>query len=340
MAEQISDTRKQLRRGALSALLCYVLWGSFPLYWKLLSNVSPFEIIAHRILWCFVFTVILCVAMRQNFVALLRDKRAIRFLLPAAILITLNWSIYIYAVEIDHIVETAIGYYITPLVSIVLGLIMFQERLTPLQLIAVILCVLGIAFFTLNYGRFPWIAIVLAVSFGLYGAVKKKGGYPAVEALAVESTLMAVPALVLAVATAVVTGSHGFFATTAAGIDWRTTLLLIGAGAVTAAPLILFAKAANSIPLTLLGFFQYVSPTISLLLGVFVNGEPFTLAHGVCLGCIWCGLALVAIDALHASRTATPEHPSLLEQEQRAYDAQTTAQDPLTAPAQQRHDEV
>lgn len=330
MANQEFDTKQQIRRGTLCGILCYVMWGMFPLYWKLLSDVNPLEIIAHRIIWCFVFVILLCAILRQNFTKLLRDKRALRFLLPAAILITLNWSLYIYAVEIDRILETAIGYYINPLVSILLGMVIFKERLSRLQTIAVGFCIVGIGFFTINYGSFPWFAIGLALSFGIYGAIKKKAGYPAIEALAVENTLMVIPAIVLAVVLANITGVHGFMQATSEGINWSTTLLLVGGGVVTAIPLILFAKAANSIPLTLLGFIQYVSPTIAMLLGVFVNGEAFTLAHGVCFGCIWCGLALVAIDAVRASRSSSPDRPAQLEQEQAVYDAATAQADPLT----------
>lgn len=330
------NTKKQIRRGTICGVLCYILWGSFPLYWKLLANVNPLEIIAHRIIWCFVFTVILCAILRQDFLKLMRDGRAIRFLFPAAILITINWGTYIYAVEVDRILETAIGYYINPLVSIVLGLIVFKERLTPMQMAAVALCVIGIGYFTISYESFPTFAIVLALSFGIYGAIKKKAGYPAIEALAVENMLMLLPAIILVVVLANVTGSHGFLAATPEGVDVRTTLLLVGGGVVTAIPLILFAKAANSIPLTLLGFIQYISPTIAMLLGVFVNGEPFTLAHGVCFGCIWCGLVLVAIDALLASRRVTPGKPDLLEAEQLVYDRQTASVDALTEVAQDR----
>lgn len=332
MPDHAFDTRKQVRRGTLAAFLCYILWGMFPLYWKLLAHVDPLEIIAHRVIWCFVFVALLCAVMRQGFLRLLRDRRALRFLLPAAVLVTANWSIYVYAVSIDHIVETSIGYYINPLVSIVLGIVLFGERLTRLQGTAVALCALGIAFFTASYGSFPWIAVALAFSFGLYGAIKKKGGYPAVEALAVESTLMLVPAIAFAVGLAVATGSHAFLDATPERIDWATTLLLVGGGAVTAIPLILFAKAANSIPLTLLGFIQYVSPTTALLIGVFVNGEPFTLAHAVCFGCIWCGLALVGVDAVRASRAVDASGAlTQAEQEQLAYDEETAALDPLTA---------
>ena len=249
------------------------------------------------------FSIIICLVGRWDFIALLKDRRALRFLIPAAALITVNWSVYIFAVHIDRIVETSIGYYINPLVSILLGLVIFKERLTPLQWIAVALCSIGILFFTTGYGRFPWIAIVLAVSFGAYGAIKKKGGYPAVEAIAEESTVMA-PVAILGVVLLAAFGSGQTFLGDPSTVEsWTTTALLVGGGAVTAVPLILFATAANSIPLTLLGFLQYISPTIALIIGVFVNGEPFTLAHGVCFGCIWCGLALVGIGAIIAGRT-------------------------------------
>ncbi len=177
-----------------------------------------------------------------------------------------------------------------------------MERLTPLQWIAVALCSIGILFFTTGYGRFPWIAIVLAISFGAYGAIKKKGGYPGVEAIAVESTVMAPVAILGVVLLAAFGGGQAFLGDPSTAESWTTTALLVGGGAVTAVPLILFATAANSIPLTLLGFLQYISPTIALIIGVFVNGEPFTLAHAVCFGCIWCGLVLVAIDAVRTNR--------------------------------------
>lgn len=312
------EIRRRVRRGVLAGLGCYLMWGLFPLYWKLLGSVSSLEVIAQRIIWCFVVTALVCALMRLDFLALLRDRRARRYLVPASILITINWSTYIFAVGIDHIVETSIGYYANPLVSIVLGLVVFKERLAPLQWVAVGLCCLGIVFFTASYGQFPWIAVVLAVSFGVYGAVKKKGGYPPVEAIAVESAVMTPVAIAFAVGLALATGSHGFLGDLGSFEGWATTALLIGGGAVTALPLILFATAANSIPLTLLGFMQYVSPTMALIIGVFVNGEPFTLAHGVCFGCIWCGLTLVAIDSWRAARRTPAGELTPLEAEERA----------------------
>ncbi len=302
MEDEGKQLQSRTRRGILAGFLCYILWGAFPLYWKLLDNVNSLEVICQRIIWCAVFSAVVCILGKWNFIALLKDRRALRFLVPAAVLITLNWSLYIFAVHIDRIVETSLGYYINPLVSILLGLVVFKERLTPLQWVAVALCCAGIVFFASSYGRFPWISLVLAISFGVYGAIKKKGGYPAVEAIAVESCIMAPLAVIVALGLALANGGQAFLGDPFTIEGWTTTALLVGGGAVTAIPLILFAAAANTIPLTLLGFIQYISPTIALIIGVFVNGESFTLAHGVCFGCIWCGLALVAIDAIRKGR--------------------------------------
>lgn len=292
----------QRRSGILTGIACYVLWGVFPLYWKLLSDTDPIEIICQRIIWCCVFTVGLCLIMGYDFIGLLKNRRARRFLVPASVLITVNWSVFIYAVEIDRIVETSIGYYMNPLVSIVLGIIVFKERLTIVQGVAVTLCAIGIASFTFGHDGFPWISVILALSFGAYGAVKKKGGYPAIEALAVENSIVVIPSILVAIILANVLGTHSFLGDVQTFEGWKTTLLLIGGGAVTAIPLILFARAANLIPLTLLGFIQFLSPTISLIIGVFVNGEPFTISHAICLGCIWTGLLLVCIEPLLKKR--------------------------------------
>ena len=272
------------------------------MYWKLLAEVDSLEIIAHRIIWCFATTVLFCAAAKLDLPGLLKQPRAWRYLVPAAIIITLNWSIYIFAVNIDHIVETAIGYYINPLVSILLGIAVFHERLSPLKGAAVALCAAGVIFFTVNYGHIPWIALMLAFSFGIYGAIKKKAGYPATTALAFENTVMVLPAIVFAIAFAHVTGQHAFAANLDTAHGLALTALLVLGGPATAIPLILFAKAANLIPLSLLGFIQYLSPTLALLTGVFIYGEPFTTAHAVCLGCIWSGLALVTFDTLRAEK--------------------------------------
>lgn len=297
------DRSRRRKNGIAAGVFCYLLWGVMPLYWKLLDNVSPFEVVAQRVIWCFVFTALVCKIAGWNFIPLFKEARARRFLIPASLAITVNWSLYIWAVSIDRIVETAIGYYINPILTIVLGLVVFRERLSPLQWMAVALCCAGIGFFTVNYGQFPWISVLLAVSFAVYGAIKKRGGYPAAETIAVESAYMVPAAIVVCIVLAFATGSHGFLGNVATAQGWTTTLLLVGGGLCTMAPLVLFAKAANDIPLTLLGFLQYISPTCGLLIGIFVNGEPFTFAHGVCFGCIWCGLALVGLGALIDART-------------------------------------
>lgn len=289
------------RRGTLAGLACYAFWGLCPLYWKLLDHVNPFEVIAHRIIWCWVLVVALCLFFKMTWTPMLASKRAWGHLAPAAVLITINWSLYIYAVVSGHVVDTALGYYINPLVTILLGTLFFKERLAPLQTAAVGLCLAGVGYFLVDHGELPWISLALAVSFGLYGAVKKHGCYPAVPALAMENTLTVPFAMIGALALAVFTGDHAFLDTSSAE-GLTTTALLVGAGAVTAIPLVLFATAANNVPLSLMGFIQYVSPTCALILGVFVFGEPFTFAHAVCFGCIWAGLALVGIDSLRRER--------------------------------------
>lgn len=289
------------RRGTLAGLACYAFWGLCPLYWKLLDHVNPFEVIAHRIIWCWVLVVALCLFFKMTWTPMLASKRAWGHLAPAAVLITINWSLYIYAVVSGHVVDTALGYYINPLVTILLGTLFFKERLTPLQTAAVGLCLAGVGYFLVDHGELPWISLALAVSFGLYGAVKKHGCYPAIPALAMENTLTVPFAMIGALALAVFTGDHAFLDTSSAE-GLTTTALLVGAGAVTAIPLVLFATAANNVPLSLMGFIQYVSPTCALILGVFVFGEPFTFAHAVCFGCIWAGLALVGIDSLRRER--------------------------------------
>ena len=315
-----SEQRAQELKGSLAAILCYVFWGLAPLYWKLLDDVNSFEIIGQRIIWCFVLMVIICAAMRINFLDLLKDKRALAYLGPAALLISINWGVYIYAVATDRVVHTAMGYYCNPLVSILFGVVFFKEKLTNMQKAAVGLCMAGVLYFLFDYGEFPWITLVLALSFGAYGAVKKMGGYPAVPALAVESTLALPLAIGVCVATAYITGSHAFMGDVSTVDGWVLTLLVIGAGPVTAIPLVLFAQAANSMPLSLLGFIQYVSPTIALLLGVFAFGEPFTPAHAVCFGCIWSGLALVSIETMRAGKKAK------LEAAENASDEEVSAQ--------------
>ena len=264
----------------------------------MLDNVGSIEIIGQRIVWSLVLTVIACkFILKVDFVGLLRDSRARRFLIPSGLLVMVNWSLYIVAMVTNNVVEAALGYYINPLVSIVLGLVVFHEKLTPLQVAATVLSAAGVIYFTVSYGSFPWIALSLAFTFGIYGAVKKRGGYPAVPTIAVEG-IIALPFAIVALVAVAMAGKSAFFSPDMSLEAWRTRLLLVLTGPVTAVPLILFATAANKTPLSLIGFIQYISPTISLLSGVLVLGEPFTSAHAVCFACIWAGAALVIADAI------------------------------------------
>jgi chloramphenicol-sensitive protein RarD len=222
-------------------------------------------------------------------------------LLGTGLLITVNWGSYIYAINADHILQTSIAYFICPLMSIILGMIVFKEKLTVPQKTATVLAAVGLLYFTFDYGSFPWISLVLASTFALYGTLKKIGGYPALGALATETTLVA-PLAIAYVVVSFFLPDRSFLATAESSpvgmAGWMSTLLLIGGGAVTLLPLLLFGKAANSIPLSWIGFFQYIAPTISLLIGVFFYQEPFTHAHAVCFGCIWAGLLLIVGEVL------------------------------------------
>lgn len=298
MNTEAETQQTDVARGALAAVGCYAIWGSCPLFWALLDDVDAIELIGQRIAWALVLTVIACkFILKVDFVGLLRDSRARRFLIPSGLLVMVNWSLYIVAMVTNNVVEAALGYYINPLVSIVLGLVVFHEKLTPLQVAATVLSAAGVIYFTVSYGSFPWIALSLAFTFGIYGAVKKRGGYPAVPTIAVEG-IIALPFAIVALVAVAMAGKSAFFSPDMSLEAWRTRLLLVLTGPVTAVPLILFATAANKTPLSLIGFIQYISPTISLLSGVLVLGEPFTSAHAVCFACIWAGAVLVIADAI------------------------------------------
>ena len=303
MEAETQAGRSEAKRGALAAAACYCIWGFCPLFWSLLGNVNSVEIIGQRIVWSLVLTAVACkFILKVDFVALLRDGRARRFLVPSGLLIMVNWSIYIVAMVTNHVVEASLGYYINPLVTIVLGLVAFHERLTPLQIAATALSAAGVIYFAVDYGSFPWMALALALTFGVYGAVKKRGGYPAAPSIAVEG-IVALPFAIAALVAIAVAGQSAFFSPDLSFAAWQARILLILTGPITAVPLILFATAANKAPLSLIGFIQYISPTISLLSGVLVLGEPFTSAHAVCFACIWTGAALVVVDAIrHRAR--------------------------------------
>jgi chloramphenicol-sensitive protein RarD len=292
------ETVSALRRGYLLGVAAYVCWGFFPLYWKLLRPASATEILAHRIVWSVVFVaLVLAVARRWAFLAALaRRPRTVAGIATAALLISINWGTYIYGVNSDQVVETSLGYFINPLVTVALGVLVLRERLRGGQVLALGFGTLAVAVLTVDYGRLPVIALTLAVSFALYSLVKKQLGLPPAEALFVESAILAAPAL--AYLAWLATRGQLVFGTVSAG---HTALLMLG-GAVTAIPLLLFAGAANRIPLSGLGLLQYIAPILQLACGVLVFGEPMPPARLAGFALVWLALVVFTWDGVRNAR--------------------------------------
>lgn len=289
-----------MRRGYLYGLAAYVSWGFFPIYFKNLRPAGPLEILAHRIVWSAVFVALLLAVLRRWRTAgrLVRDRRTLGGITLAAALIGVNWFTYIHGVNTGHVVETSLGYFITPLITVLLGVVLLGERLRRFQWAAIGLGALAVGVLTVDYGRLPYLALVLAATFGCYGLVKKRLGVPPAEGLLVESTTLALPA----VGVLVWLWAHGV-ATVGHVSAWHTTLTLLG-GAITATPLILFAAATNRIPLTSIGILQYVAPVLQLSVGLFVYHEPMPPARLAGFTLVWLALALFTWDALRATAAA------------------------------------
>ena len=279
------------RLGVLYGLGAYLIWGVLPVYWRQLQHVDAMEILASRFLWSvlFVFLLILATGKLNVF---LQESKAIfsRWqtgvpMVLAAVTISFNWGIFIWAVEVGRIVETSMGYYINPLVSVLFGMIFLRERLSRLQIIAVLWAAAGIAVIIIKNGSLPWVSVGLAATFALYGLLKKLLKAQALTSIMLE-TLLISP--LMAAYLYYLSGRGGNIYQNG---DATTLLLLAGAGVVTATPLLLFTGCAKLLPLNMVGFMQYISPSITLILGVFVYGEAFTATHALAFGCIWVGLA-------------------------------------------------
>jgi chloramphenicol-sensitive protein RarD len=288
----------QLRRGYFYGFGAHLLWGFFPLYFKLLRPTAAIEVLGHRIFWSMVVMVIVITVMRRwgQISLLLKDRPRLTRATLAALLIGANWGTYIWAVNANHVVETALGYFITPLVVIVLGMTVLGERLRRWQWFAVGLGTVAVIVLTIDYGRPPWIALTLASTFGLYGLVKKRLNLNPADGLLVESSVMAVPA-VIALATLSITGTA-----TVGTISPGHTALVFASGAITAVPLLMFAGAANRIPMVGLGILQYIGPTIQLILGVFLFHEPMPQARLIGFGLVWLALVAFSWDGLAQAR--------------------------------------
>ena len=290
-----------MNRGVLQAIGAYTIWGLLPLYWKALHQIPALQLISHRITWSSVLLIALLVVLRQTDSfrrAAFRRKTLLIYTL-AALLLGVNWLTYVWGVNAGFVIETSLGYFINPLLSVLLGVVFLGERLRPAQWASVGLAATGVAYLTYDYGRLPWIALVLAFSFALYGLVKKTAPLGSIDGLALETGILFVPAfLVLALAER---AGEGFVI----GTGWPMLLALAGTGVVTTIPLLLFASSARRIPMLWMGLLQYIAPTLQFLLGVFVFREVVSVHTLVGFGVVWAALVLFAGEAL-ARRIAEP----------------------------------
>lgn len=281
--------------GIASAAGAYLLWGFLPIYWKLVQIVPPQEILAHRIVWSFVFLllVLLAAGKMKSFVAELRDILAqppkIIGVVLASVFITANWFTYIWAVNHEHVVESSLGYYINPLVIVMLGIIVLKEKLSFWQVVSFILAATGVLYMTVNFGTVPWIALILATTFAFYGLIKKMVHLGAITGITLETMLIS--PFMLTYLGFVHHSGGGTFGNVTPGI----TGLLMGAGVITAVPLILFAAGANRLPLSVIGFLQYIAPTLMLVIGVNLYHEPFTRVHLISFSLIWTALTIFSL---------------------------------------------
>ncbi len=296
-----------MNKGILNGIGAYLLWGLFPIYWKWLHQVPALQVIGHRISWSFLLLIVVVLLTRQwkDFRSAALTSRILGIYFVAAVLLTVNWLVYVWGVNAGFIVETSLGYFINPLFSVLLGVVFLHERLRPAQWIPVALATVGVAYLTIVYGRLPWIALSLAFSFGLYGFVKKLTPLGSLYGLTLE-TGIAFPFALIYLAFVNFTGAGAFLHE-----GLRIDLLLIGAGAVTTIPLLMFASAARQIPLTVVGLLQYITPTMQFLIGVFIYKEPFDQAHLIGFGIVWTALIIFGVENFLAQRLPVEPIPEL-----------------------------
>jgi len=282
------------KEGLLYAFGAYFIWGLFPIYWKLLKHVPATQLLGHRIAWSFILLAVVLSAARKwrELRILASDPKVFRIYFIAALLVGSNWLIYVWSVNAGYIVEASLGYFINPLLSVLLGVLLLRERLRPLQWIAVGLAAVGVGYLTVVHGRLPWIALGLAFTFGFYGLVKKIAPLSPLNGLTLETGILFIPA-VFFLAYQEKLGQGAFLHTGLA-----PDLLMAGAGLVTTVPLLMFASAANRIPLTAIGLMHYITPTCQFLLGVLVYGEAFGSASAFGFGIVWIGLILFATESI------------------------------------------
>lgn len=279
----------------------YILWGVLPIYWKFLSGVPALEILAHRVIWAFIFVLILVVILKGKllkdfFQVQMRQKKTWFGLSLASLFVSINWLTYIFAVNTNHIVEASLGYYINPLVSVMLGVFVLREKMDRWQVVSFILAGIGVIYMTLSLGKLPWISLLLALSFGLYGLSKKLIKIDSTLGLLLE-TFFIFPFALLFLTYLGIKGQQSFLTG-----SLQNDLFLLGSGVVTAVPLLWFSIGAQKIPLYMVGFLQYMNPSISLILGVLLYGEPFTKEHVITFICIWTAIAIFTISNFNKMR--------------------------------------
>ena len=291
------QSESEARSGVLIGLLAYFMWGVFPVYFKWIASVAPLEVLGHRVLWAVPFGAIIIFARRQwpEVRSALVDRAMLAWLALAALCISLNWLIYIWAVQNDRIFETSLGYYINPLMYVGVGVALLGERLRRLQIVAVVLASFGVLFLAVSGGAFPWVALSLAVLFTAYGVIRKQIAIGAMPGLFIE-TLLLFPIAAIWIAWLVATQK----ASITAGDSGLSALLILG-GPITVLPLLFFAIAAKRVTLTTIGFLQFLAPTLQFFTGIYY-GEQLTTAHIVCFGSIWAAVLFFSYDALMAGK--------------------------------------
>jgi chloramphenicol-sensitive protein RarD len=296
----------EARRGTVFGIVAYLIWGVFPLFWPLLEPAGALEILAHRVVWSLVVVAVLLLVSGNAWRRLPRTGRPLRLLTLAAALIAVNWGLYIWGVNHHHVIETSLGYFVNPLVTVALSVVVLGERLRRLQWFAVAVAAIGVIVLTVQAGRPPWIALALAGSFGTYGLIKKVVGVEPAAGLAVETAVLAP----LALGYLLVIGANGTGTFTSHGAGHA--LLLAAAGPVTAVPLLAFAAASSRVPLSRMGLLQYLTPSLQFLIGVFVRHEPLPPARLVGFLLVWVALAIFTADTT-ASRRRNQSAPDVAE---------------------------
>jgi len=287
----------KFNKGLLFGVSAYIIWGLLPLYWKLVEEAGAYEILAHRGIWSLLICLSLLALRKQlkSAYKMVRSSRTLSLLFLASGLLTINWGVYIWSVTVNRVVEAALGYYITPLINVTFGVLLLREKLRPAQWIAVALAAAGVVILTLGYGSLPWIALVLAISWGSYSLIKKSLNLGALETLSLETLFAFLPNLVFLFIIQG-NGSAEF------GSTWSISLLLFGAGAATVIPLLLFNGSTTRLPLSTVGLLQYITPTIMFFIGIYINNEDISTTKVIGFAFIWLALAALSRDLYRSSR--------------------------------------